>query len=164
MGKETNSVVNILCSKESPQNHTISLLGILDSDEFEEAFLVMPKLQSLRAHPIEDIAQWKDFSMQLLESVAFMHSHCIAHMDLTPANILVDVELDDDFQEVSSRRYCLIDFQLSRFMPSMDAAVLNKWGMLDYLAPEVSDKVVYNSFKANVWAIGEIIKTEGMVD
>ncbi|RUS15095.1 hypothetical protein BC937DRAFT_92909 [Endogone sp. FLAS-F59071] len=78
------SVASFL-SKDSPQNHTIPFLGILDSDKFEEAFLVMPKLQSLRDCPIEDIAQWKDFSMQLLEGVAFMHcpygSNARKHLD-----------------------------------------------------------------------------------
>ncbi|RUO96195.1 kinase-like domain-containing protein [Jimgerdemannia flammicorona] len=141
----------------SPQNHTVRFLDILHPEGKKKAILVMPCLSGFLDFPLKTPQELLDLIMQTLEGLAFMHSHNITHSDITPANVMIDVDLDDDFNEISPRRYCFIDFGLSQKLGGPHSTILNRFGTKHYTAPEVSDQTSYNPFKADVWALGQII-------
>jgi serine/threonine protein kinase len=74
---------------DSPINHTIPLLGVLELNTW--TFVLLPEATPLDdrfAHGmIHDNVV--DFSQQLIEGVAFLHSQGIAHLDIKPQNIVV---------------------------------------------------------------------------
>ena len=81
---------------------------------------------------------------EILQAVAYLHSHYIAHRDLKLENIVL----------TKSNHIKLIDFGLSTI--SFSGIVNNTCGSYPYLSPE-SFSGTYNVFAADIWAIGVII-------
>jgi len=80
-----------------------------------------------------------------LVGLVYMHSCGVAHLDVKPANILVD----------RAHSATLIDFGLSLMQRESTRAA----GTLPYIAPEICKRAVphvraYNTFKSDVWSLG----------
>lgn len=85
---------------------------------------------------------------QLVEAVAFMHKHNVAHLDLKPSNILVD-------------RTCgqlwIIDFGISTQVKNIDEMCAGFVGTKGYTAPEVG-RESYSPIRADLWSCGNVIR------
>ncbi|KAF0695270.1 Aste57867_13912 [Aphanomyces stellatus] len=80
---------------------------------------------------------------QIVAGVAHAHRHGVAHRDLSPENIFLDVNLD-----------CKVgDFGLAVALPTIcDGRV----GKPLYMAPEVYGQTYYDPAKADVWSLGAL--------
>ncbi|KAF8554804.1 kinase-like protein, partial [Imleria badia] len=87
-------------------------------------------------------------TQQLVEGVAFMHEHNVAHSDLKPQNIIIPVE---------GGRLSIIDFSLSMFVSDPDDTYSGVVGTEDYIAPEVH-KGNYKPMLADLWSCGKTLE------
>ena len=83
---------------------------------------------------------------QFLEGVAFLHSKCIAHLDLKPSHVLVNRE----------GLVFLIDYGLSVRFKDPTEVTNGYQGTKGYTAPEVG-RDTYNPFLADIWSAGRVI-------
>lgn len=86
-----------------------------------------------------------EYTQQLLDAIAYLHSKSLMHRDLKPSNVL----LADNH-----RRMLLTDFGLSRFVEA-DEYAQTRTGTLQYMSPEQVQRR-YNN-KGDVWGIGCLV-------
>ncbi|WP_068470448.1 protein kinase domain-containing protein [Candidatus Protochlamydia phocaeensis] len=87
-------------------------------------------------------------SIQLFETLAYIHSKHVIHRDLKPENVLMDI---------NKKNLSLTDFGLACFVDDQDALSRCK-GSLDYLAPEGWEQETETFSPAlDVWAAGCIL-------
>ena len=79
----------------------------------------------------------------LLQGLAYIHEHNFAHMDIKPANVLID----------RYGRTKLADFGMSRLFKDR-VLVEKQGGSMIFMAPEIVTDQRYDPFKADVWALG----------
>ena len=83
---------------------------------------------------------------QLVSALAYIHSQHIAHLDIKPANILID----------AWKRPKLADFGLASFCDP-NGKLTNFRGSFIYTAPELFSRAPYDPFKADIWSFGVTI-------
>ena len=87
-------------------------------------------------------------AVQLIEAVAFMHEHNVAHMDLKPQNVIIPPE---------GGRLSIIDFSVSIRVRGPDVRYTGVVGTEDYMAPEIR-KGQYKPMLADVWSCGRTLE------
>ena len=150
-------ILKRLHATPSEANHTIKLLDIIQvyipPVNIPRTVIVMPWQMML--------TQWlgensfrnavESLRIQLLEGVAFLHEHGVAHLDLKPANLLVGGSL--------SPHLSIIDFGLSVFVESEKTEVTGYRGTPGWATPEVGTEHVmkYSAILADRWSCGQIL-------
>ncbi|TDL20264.1 kinase-like protein [Rickenella mellea] len=153
------SLLRMLNSNEmrrDESNHTIPLLEVwaIDSD----LILVTPRCAAFT----ESLSLWLDqataFALirQLVDGVAFLHRHLIAHCDLKPDNIVLAALTGD--RHVHIWLY-IIDFGLARQLSTGDEIIQGFRGIKQWVGPEVTDGVSYNPIFADLWPVGKMIRS-----
>ncbi|ETO19177.1 hypothetical protein RFI_18054, partial [Reticulomyxa filosa] len=139
----------------------ISLIGVIppdpfEQDEFEEVYLVMPRMETTLARIIRSKQNLSEkhkqyFVYQLLRGLKYMHDAGVWHRDLKPENILVNG---------SDCRLKITDFGLARGVSkdtNVDAKlteyVVTRW----YRAPEVMCSSRQYDEKVDLWSVGCIM-------
>lgn len=134
----------------------VPCLELLQNAENDQVFtgLVMQRLQFDVQHilNIHNMFQWSDaivIMTKLLRALEYMHTQLnVAHMDLKPANILLD--------SGSSGEVKLADFQLAK--PADQVVAIGDIGTLKYLAPECIEEALSHgkttNAKVDLWAAG----------
>jgi serine/threonine protein kinase len=152
-GSNELGILQRLHSMKSPSNHSIPLLGMLESNM--RTFIILPEAQSLdygfALKMFRSSSKIVDFSRQLVEGIAFLHHHGIAHLDIKPQNI---VTLSD--------RLLIIDFDISVNVDGPDS-LINRWcGTRGWMAPEVGHQYgprhYYSPIRADLWACGLMLR------
>lgn len=163
---------------QEPANHSVPILDVFcdpSAPDFE--YLVMPLLRPFDDPEFTVIGEVVDFVTQILEGLAFMHSHNIAHGDCTGANIMMDARpiyprgwhfkaticAPDGVTFITPLaridhpvRYYFIDYGLShRFLPGQSRFVLD-WGGRDTDVPELKKLQPYDPFKVDVFTVGNM--------
>lgn len=136
LGDHSN-VVNLLQSFET-KNHVYLVLEFCSNGDLYEAI-------RLDKGPLET-EHVRDFMMQLVDAVEFIHSKGIYHRDIKPENIFLT---QDGLMKLG-------DFGLATSEPwSWEIAV----GSDRYMAPEQYDPTDagYSTAKADIWAIGIVL-------
>jgi serine/threonine protein kinase len=144
-------IIRDLHRTDSPYNHTIPLLCSLELDM--GTFALFPKATPLNNRFALEMLDDKvvDFSRQLIEGVAFLHSHGIAHLDIKPQNIVVD-----------PNKLFIIDFDISvRVNGPME--LIDRWcGTPGWMAPEIGHqngpKCRYSPIRADLWSCGLVLR------
>ena len=80
---------------------------------------------------------------QLVSALVYIHAQHIAHLDIKPANILID----------AWKRPKLADFGLASFCDP-NGKLTNFRGSFIYTAPELFSRAPYDPFKADIWSFG----------
>ncbi|OHT17058.1 hypothetical protein TRFO_41347 [Tritrichomonas foetus] len=83
----------------------------------------------------------------LLSAISFIHSKRFAHLDIKPANILVD----------RYGRIKLADFGLSRFMKHGCNLSTQRAGTVIFMPPEMFLSSMFDPFAADIWSLGVTI-------
>ncbi|ETO23796.1 hypothetical protein RFI_13380, partial [Reticulomyxa filosa] len=139
----------------------ISLIGVIppescEQDDFDEVYLVMPRMETTLARLIRSKQQLSEkhkqyFIYQLLRGLKYMHDAGVWHRDLKPDNILVNG---------SDCRLKITDFGLARGVSkeaNVDAKlteyVVTRW----YRAPEVMCSSRQYDEKVDLWSVGCIL-------
>ncbi|KAF9549827.1 kinase-like protein [Agrocybe pediades] len=167
--------------KEDRRNCSVPILDVLLSPVDDEyALIVMPFLASFDLLPFRFLGEFCEFSLQVLEGLAFLHEHGIAHRDLGSGNIMMDstkmvpkgihfaaptthdgVSLQFEWNtrwSVRPVQYYIIDFGESQQYKSKEGArMLGVWGQ-DRTAPELSDVVPYNPFNLDIYVLGNVFR------
>jgi serine/threonine protein kinase len=92
-----------------------------------------------------------DFSRQLVDGVAFLHRHGIAHLDIKPQNIVV-----------LERQLFIIDFDISVCVDGPEA-LIDRWcGTPEWMAPEIGHedgaRRTYSPMRADLWSCGLVLQ------
>lgn len=99
-------------------------------------------------YPLFTANDIKHYAQQFLQALAFTHSHGVMHMDLKPANMVIDHE---------KRILKLIDWGLARFYYPDDYQT--KQGTYQYWAPEMFVRNRHFDYQVDMWAFGVIFGT-----
>jgi len=87
---------------------------------------------------------------QMVETVSWMHSHGVAHLDLCLSNILVD-SIKEDLIKIK-----IVDFgSAKRF--TKDQRFKGRVGEINTMAPEVYHQKDFLPEKADIWVLGTIL-------
>ncbi|KAI0363835.1 hypothetical protein BV20DRAFT_1039723 [Pilatotrama ljubarskyi] len=170
--------------REDPRNHSVPLLDSLqDPEDPGYTYMVMPYLRYIDNPPFDTIQSIIDCVTQLLEGLAFLHEHGVAHRDCAFKNVMMDAEAlfprgFHPMAEVSLPQqinvlaptlprwrarptYYFVDFGIStKFSPSdTNKLVLGRDG-LDQEVPELSDDIPYDPFKVDIFILGNLFAKE----
>ena len=145
------SILQYLCLIKSPHNHTIPLLSTFNLDV--GTFIVVPEFTPLDLGL--RLGQFRgkiaDLGCQLIEGVAFIHRHGVAHLDIKPQNIVVSHE----------GRLYIIDFDISLRVDGPDYLIDNWRGTPLWMAPEIGDRDeprrLYSPIRADLWSCGRVL-------
>jgi serine/threonine protein kinase len=139
-------VLQYLTEIESPSNHTIS--GVRFWPVEGGTVISMPVAGGWLTSLNNLNEQLWSVSLQLVEAVAFMHEHNVAHMDLKPQNVIIPAQ---------GGRLSIIDFSISIRVGGPDVTCSGVVGTEDYIAPEVR-KGQYKPILADLWSCGKTLK------
>ncbi|KAH9921526.1 kinase-like domain-containing protein [Epithele typhae] len=169
--------------RQDPNNHCVPILDVIvDEEDPAVSFLVMPYLRHINDPLFDTVGSILDCIGQLLRGLVFLHSHNIAHRDCAYKNLMFDatamytqgfhpvtlITLPDNvsrFAPYSQRSqvgatYYFTDFGIStRFAPDEQNRLVTGMDGLDQELPELSDDVPYDPFKADVFILGNMIRT-----
>ncbi|KAI0364009.1 kinase-like protein [Pilatotrama ljubarskyi] len=171
-----------LASVQGIDNHCVTALDILsDPLSPQKSLLVMPYLRPYNNPEFQMVGDVAEFVGQMLQGLAFLHRHRIAHRDIAPPNVMMDASpiYPDGHHPVRIHRapdavhdthpllrmdrpvkYFYIDFGLSVHFPvGAPSRVIGKVGR-DTEIPEMSDTVPYDAYKADVHALGNLFFKE----
>ncbi|KIM39294.1 hypothetical protein M413DRAFT_447238 [Hebeloma cylindrosporum] len=148
--------------RSDPRNHAVPALDvILIPGNDDMALLVMPFLMDFNDLPFRHVGEVVEMVEQFLECLEFLHEHNITHMDFCWFNLMMDASrmvprgwhFCNPWKHDGSTRggfgwldrwtvrpvkYYLIDFELT--------------------VPEMSETVSADSFKVDVYQLGNVIK------
>ena len=159
--KDELQILKRLHATPSEANRTIKLLDVIQvfipPVNILRTVIVMPwqmtLTQWLRENSFRNAVE--SLRIQFLEGVAFLHEHGVAHMDLKPANLLVDPKRS------LSPRLSIIDFGLSVFVESEKTEVTGYRGTPSWVAPEVGTEhgtaQKYSAILADRWSCGQVL-------
>ncbi|KAI0806721.1 kinase-like domain-containing protein [Fomes fomentarius] len=194
---EDNSLIAIKCIRKSsqelhiaqfftslpdPQNHCVPVFDVFpDPLNSQWSLVAMPFLRPFNDPDFHYLGEIVDMMDQTLEGLAFMHSHRVAHRDISVPNIMMDAQplypegyhparpdhTPDALYKVTplSRadhpvRYYYIDFGLSTcFSPGASSYVVGEIGR-DTEVPELSDDIPYDAYKVDIFSLGNVYSKE----
>jgi serine/threonine protein kinase len=126
-------------------DHVISLI------ESFNGWAILPKMRTVEHYVKWDCGVFESKIPQvclgLIEGVAFLHTHHIAHRDIKVDNLVVD------------KNFCLkiIDFDTAMLVKDEDEEVDDCCGTRGFMAPEVEEKLRHSPIKADRWACGRVL-------
>jgi serine/threonine protein kinase len=154
-----HQLLHYLSRIKEPSNHTIPLLDIIDL-RIEKTIIVLPWKSPLPGvlqsgnHPDNVVS----LCLQIIEGVAFLHWHNVAHCDLKPDNVVVDTKSES---QVSPCMF-IIDFDLAMSVESEETMTEGWCGTPPWIAPELGSRngpiQRYSPILANWWACGRMIE------
>jgi len=150
-GVPSTAIREISLLKELPHPNIVSLKDVIHKDQklwliFEFLDQDLKKYMDCVGHDLHPMLV-KSYARQMLEGLAFCHSHRVLHRDLKPQNLLID----------RKGKIKLADFGLARaFAPPINTLtheIVTLW----YRAPEVLLGCTRYSCGVDIWSIGCII-------
>lgn len=155
-GSNEFSLLQKLSCGRSQYNHVIRLLAIVKTR-------LGPLVILDRATPFSDYLRFwqsrlrdsfREVCHQLIEGVAFLHGHMIAHLDIKPSNVVINLKTE---------RIFVIDFDLARECNDINEMVKISSGTRGYAAPEIildEDKPSkrISPIRADLWSCGIVLK------
>lgn len=134
-------------------------MALLQKIEINRGYIVaFPCLQPLpdcKPKKEEDVTS---LARQFVQAVSFMHCNSIAHLDLKPDNILVNVDNPPQYLWIT-------DFSVSVFVSDADEVIEGYVGTPGWTAPEIGDEngppQKYSPIRADRWSCGRMIRYFG---
>jgi len=101
----------------------------------------------LQAHSLSVLHSANIFH-QICEAVQFIHNQGIAHLDIKPENILLDVTQEHAY---------LADFGIARYFTPGHQFAGKRVGTFLYCAPEILHEEPYYPVQADIWSLGIVL-------
>ncbi len=115
----------------------------------------MPYLQPLPSCTPENTENVTSLTRQFVQAVSFMHRNSIAHLDLKPDNILVDMKKPP-------RHLWITDFSVSVWVDDEDEVIEGYIGTPGWMAPEIGEEHCppqkYSPIRADRWSCGRMVQ------
>ncbi|TBU50532.1 kinase-like domain-containing protein [Dichomitus squalens] len=170
--------------RSDPRNHCVPILDIIpDADDPQMSYIVMPFLRDVDDPPFKSVKNILDCIDQLLEGLAFLHEHGVAHRDCAYRNLMMDASAlyPDGFHPMYTASmpqqikrpatllsrddvpvtYYYVDFGIStRFEPEDTNRLVVGSDGLDQDPPELSEDDPYDPFKLDVFIIGNFFRQQ----
>jgi len=133
--------------RTDPRNHLIPILDLIEVSESSLAFIVMEEWSpNFVPDPPCTLRLFLGALRQCIEHAVFMHSHHIAHLDISIRNLLTDY----------NSRYAYIDFELSRRFEGISEPRIRSCRGTE-LAPELERGEWGDPYKADIWSLATLI-------
>ncbi|CAL1704456.1 unnamed protein product [Somion occarium] len=133
--------------RNDPRNHLIPILDLIEVPKDDLVFMVMEEWSS---HLIPEtpctLRLYLGALRQCIEHAVFMHSHHIAHLDISIRNMLTDYRSN----------YAYIDFELARRFDGIHHPRIRGCRGTE-VPPELEQGGVGDPYKTDVWALGRMI-------
>ncbi|KAI0669469.1 kinase-like domain-containing protein [Trametes maxima] len=175
-------IAQFLSSLEHPTNHCVPISDVLDDPlDASMSLLVTQYLRPWNDPEFLVLGDVVDFVVQMLEGLAFLHSHRVAHRDIASVNTMMDgralypgghhpiwrdrsLDAIEDLiplpRSDNTVKYFYVDFGLSaQFPPGSSSFVIGDVGR-DAEVPELSSTTPYDAFKADIYALGNLFHKE----
>ncbi|KAL5512139.1 hypothetical protein ACEPAG_3660 [Sanghuangporus baumii] len=151
------SLLEELNAQRSPHNHVIPLMETLELGLGGFLIILPKKISISNLSPCFLDCEFVRLSHQLVEGVAFLHRHKIAHLDIKPDNLVWDGE---------SRCLYIIDFDIAIRCMEIDEMIELSCGTPNWSAPEIvhGDKRPshpVNPIRADLRSCGAVLKFFG---
>ena len=144
-------IVSCLASGENEDEFLIAMEFVADYDYFHRRLEEFNKPYCVK--PDGGVDKLRSFTFDILSALEYLHSTNIVHLDLKPANLLLD-------RNVAEGEYPLVklcDFGLSRKLDaSGNACIEKRCGTEPYIAPEVRDHAVVTA-ATDMWSFGMLL-------
>jgi serine/threonine protein kinase len=157
-GSNELAIHEYLQSIPSPSHHIISFIEAVPSTTRE--WLILPKLYLIRYQWSLDengVAGRVRLGQGLIEGLAYLHEHKIAHRDIKPGNLVRD----------SNFNLKIIDFDLAIKVQDENTEIDKYCGTEGWIAPEIGKEegptLMYSPIKADRWSCGRVILRHIMV-
>jgi serine/threonine protein kinase len=157
-GSNELAIHEYLQSQPIPSPHIISPIETVPSTTRE--WLILPKLYSIADQLFLDengTAGRVRLGQGLIEGLAYLHEHKIAHRDIKPGNLV----RDSDFN------LKIIDFDLAIQVQDENTEIDKYCGTEGWTAPEIGKldgpTLMYSPIKADRWSCGRVILRHIMV-
>ncbi|KAI0363712.1 hypothetical protein BV20DRAFT_1006889 [Pilatotrama ljubarskyi] len=167
--------------RHDSRNHCVPLLDVLQHPtDPEVSFMVMPFLRPIDDPAFETIEDVLDCGEQIIEGLAFMHEHGVAHRDCAYQNVMMDGTalypegfhpvFTESLPDASSAApvlprstvhvtYYLVDFGIStRFASGQSPRLVLGDDGLEDTVPELSKEVPYDPFKTDIYILGALFR------
>lgn len=149
-GSNELHILRYLRSIKSSYNPTISFVTVHSNTD---TYIILPKGTPLDLGFAIGLfrSEAMGFSRQLIEGVAFLHLHGIAHLDIKPDNIVV-----------LRNQLFIIDFDISVRVNSPNM-LIDRWcGTPEWMAPEIGHqdgpKCLFSPIRADLWSCGLVLR------
>ena len=157
--KDSNEVklLKELLSRKSRHNHVIPLLDTIESHL--GPIIILPRATSLptwlashNSSQDRDKEEFTSICRQLVEGIAFIHRHRIAHLDIKPSNLVY-----------APGRLYIIDFDLAMRCEDIEDTTEICCGTPNWAAPEIildDEKLSgrYSPIRADLWSCGKVLQ------
>jgi len=148
-GVPSTAIREISLLKELNHPNIVRLLDVIHADKklylvFEFLNQDLKKYMDTAPDGRIHVPLVKSYLWQLLQGIAYCHSHCVLHRDLKPQNLLIDKE----------GNIKLADFGLARAFAVPVRTYTHEVVTLWYRAPEILLGAKFYSTPVDVWSIG----------
>ena len=149
-GVPSTAIREISLLKDLQHENVVGLLDVVHEDRklhlvFEYLDLDLKKHMDTDPRAYKDALRVKRYLYQMLDGIAYCHSHRILHRDLKPQNLLIDRARD---------RLKLADFGLARAFGLPVRQFTHEVITLWYRAPEILLGSKHYSTPVDLWSIG----------
>lgn len=143
-------ILNFLDTIRPMSKHVISLVDSFRTES--TSWVILPKLSAVADYldstphkPSDEVTQ---LCYGLIDGLAYLHEHRIAHRDIKPDNLVVDANL------------CMkiIDFDIAIKVEDENEEVHDRCGTDHWIAPEVEGLSMYSPIKADRWSCGHVLQ------
>ncbi|KAF6754147.1 other/AgaK1 protein kinase [Ephemerocybe angulata] len=167
-----------------PRNHCIYSMDVLQPpDDAEHTLLVFPILRPYDNPDFDTFGEALDFIRQVLEGLAFLHEHKVAHRDLRSSNLMLDAKSmyneryfcwapdlkSDARHKVTAKRtrtetwpkYYIIDFGFSKMFQDQEHPLDVPKYASDLTVPEfINPDIPCDPFPIDVYTFGNLIRMD----
>ena len=130
----------------------LNIIKFVDKEQVGR-FIVMPFMTFLPHTEHEKLFEnnTAEFCNQLLQGLNFLHNNRVAHRNIDPRNIVINLSCGTILE--------ITGFGNAKLFPddSESRDVVGKVGNPEYRAPEVSDNIPYDAFAADKYSAGKVV-------
>ena len=149
--REDSNELELLRFLDTVQRKSDHIISLVDSFH---GWAILPKLTTVNVYfdfgPKLSESKVSLLCLGLIKGLTYLHEHRIAHRDIKPHNLLVDVN-NENFHLI------ITDFDIAMRVEDEDEEVDDQCGTKHWMAPEVKEKLRHSPIRVDRWSCGHVI-------